>query len=205
MRAWWGIPATLLLLMAMGHAMAQPSWIQLDDPPPEDADPQVEDAADLVDLFFAANATHFFFREDLAALSDVGNFTYAVYIDNPIGEFDEDYRLVHSQSGSYLEQWNGSAWVFVEDIAVTEDATNNSLIFEVPIASAGGTGSNMQVGFENYEGADSFGTVADRAPNGGRYLIQKRSIPNLPWLVLPFFGAALTATLLLLRRRLLPL
>jgi hypothetical protein len=187
----------------MGVTQAQPTWLQLDDPPPE-MEGDGPAPADLVDLYYATNATHLFLREDLAAMPDVDNYTYVVYMDKPVGgDYERDYRMVYSQSGAYLEQWNGTEWVYLEDIVLTVDSTNNSVIFEVPVDSIGGVGdSNVKVWFENYEGADSFENRVDRGPNGGGYLITRRSIPNIPLVVLPAFLASLGAVVFLLRRRL---
>ncbi|MEE9593268.1 MAG: hypothetical protein V3W28_06790 [Thermoplasmata archaeon] len=201
MRAW---PLVLLVLvLPLGLAQGQTAWIQLDDTRPEDAGDGPA-PADMVDLWFSPNATHMLLREDLVALPDVGNFTYTVYIDFPRGGGRvPDFRLVYSLSGSYLEQWDGSAWIFVEPINVTVDPANRSLIFEVSYASLGGfQDSHMDVHFENYVGADSFQTPADRAPNGNQpYRVHKRTIPNLPGFVLPAFAGGLVATLFVLRRR----
>lgn len=202
MRAW---PIVLLVLvLPLGLAQGVPTaWIQLDDSRPEDAGDGPA-PADMVDLYFSPTATHMFFREDLAALPDVGNYTYAVYIDFPRGGGPvSDFRLVYSQSGGYLEQWDGNAWTFLEPINVTLDSTNTSLIFEVSYASIGGfDDDHMDVHFENYVGADSFQTPTDRAPNGNQpYRVHKRTIPNLPGFVLPAFAGGLAATVFVLRRR----
>ena len=108
MRVWIGI--FLPLALALGSAQGQPTaWIQLDDTRPEDAGDGPA-PADMVDLYFSPTATHLFFREDLAAVPDVGNHTDTVYIDFPRGGGPvPDFRLVHSESGSYLEEWDGSA------------------------------------------------------------------------------------------------
>ncbi len=204
MRAW---PVFLLALLLLAPAVqAQTEWVQLDDPPPvRQGDGPAP--ADAVDLYYATNATHFFFRQDLAAMPEVDNYTYVVYMDKPQGgDYEEDYRLVHSQSGSYMEQWNGTDWVYVQDIVVTVDSGNVSLIFEVPVDSIGGIGdSNVGVWFENYQGADSFTGQADRAPKGGRFTIQRRAIPNLPLIVLPAFAGGLVGGILLLRKKFFPL
>ncbi|MFQ5553642.1 MAG: hypothetical protein ACE5EW_08030 [Thermoplasmata archaeon] len=204
-----GSPFFLLLavLAILGSAQAQPTaWIQLDTNPPESAG-DGPPPADMVDLYFGSNSTHAFFREDLVASPDVGNYTYVVYLDYPrAGAFDPDYRLVHAQSGSYLEQWDGSTWTFVEAILVTFDPTNTSLIFEVAFASIGGLlDKHMDVWFENYDGADSFQNRVDKAPNGNKpYRIHKKVIPNLPGFVLPAFAAGLVTTLFVIRRKFLP-
>ncbi|MFQ5918832.1 MAG: hypothetical protein ACE5I4_02145 [Thermoplasmata archaeon] len=205
MRGW----AVLLVLLALPLGLAQglpTAWIQLDDTRPEDPG-DAPTPADMVDLYFSPTATHMYFREDLAALPDVGNYTYTIYIDFPRGGGPvPDFRLVHSASGSYLEQWDGSAWIFVEPINVTVEPTNTSLIFEVSYASLGGFGDDhLDVTFENYDGADSFQDPLDRAPNGNQpYRVHKRTIPNLPWVVLPLFAGGLIAAVLVLRRALLP-
>jgi hypothetical protein len=196
----------LLVILALPVSLAQgqpTAWIQLDDTRPEDAG-DAPPPADMVDLYFSPTATEMFFREDLAALPDVGNYTYTLYIDFPRGGGPvPDFRLVHSASGSYLEQWDGSAWTFVEPINVTVEPTNMSLIFEISYASLGGfDDTHLDVHFENYDGADSFQTPVDRAPNGNQpYRVHKRTIPNLPWLVLPVFAAGLIAAVLVLRRK----
>ncbi|MFQ5838657.1 MAG: hypothetical protein ACE5HJ_07725 [Thermoplasmata archaeon] len=200
MRAW---PAFLLaLLLFTAVAQAQENWVQLDDPPPENED-GAPDPADMVDLFYATNATHLFLREDLASMPEVDNYTYVVYMDKPVGgDYEQDYRLVYSESGAYMEQWNGTDWVYVEDITVTVDPTSNSLIFEVLAESIGGLGdSNVKVWFENYEGADSFENLVDRGPNGGGYLITRKAIPNIPLLVLPAFVGGLAGAIFLLHKR----
>jgi hypothetical protein len=202
MRAW---PVFLLaLLFLLGAAQAQVGWVQLDDPPPE-LEGDGPAPADMVDLYYATNATHLFFREDLAAMPEVDNYTYVVLLDKPVGgSYSKDYRLVYAQSGSYLEQWNGTAWVYVEDIVVTLDSTNNSVIFEVPVDSIGGVGdSEVKLWFENYEGADSFANRADRSPNASSYLVTRRSIPNIPLIILPAFVVSVTAVILVLHRRML--
>ena len=205
MRAWAKLIPGLLVLLVAGQAWAQPIWVQLDDPPAEDAEPQVEDPVDLVDLYIASNATHLAFREDLVGMPDVGNHTYVIDIDNPrAGPIKPDYRLVHALSGSYLEKWDGTQWIYLEAVVVTVDGANNSLIFEVPLDSVGGLNKDMEVWFENFAGADSFTELEDRAPNTGAYRIKKESIPNLPLLVLPSFVGGLIGTLLLVRRRFFP-
>ena len=205
MRFW--IVILLALALALGSAQGVPTaWIQLDDSRPEDAGDGPA-PADMVDLYFSPTATHMFFREDLAALPDVGNYTYTVYIDFPRGGGPvPDFRLVHAESGSYLEEWDGTAWTFLEPINVTVDPTNTSLIFEVSYASLGGfDDDHVDVQFENYDGADSFQDPVDRAPNGNqRYRVHKKTIPNLPWPVLPVFAGGLIVSLLVLRRRFLP-
>lgn len=202
MRSWPVFLLALVLLTAM--AQAQTEWLQLDDPPPE-LEGDGPAPADIVDVYYATNATHLFFREDLAAMPQVDNYTYVIYMDKPVGgDYARDYRVVYSQSGSYLERWNGTDWVHVEDIVVTLDVANNSIIYEVPVDSIGGVGeSNVKVWFETYEGADSFENMADRSPNASSYLVTRRSIPNIPLLVLPFFLSGIAATVLILRRRLL--
>lgn len=156
----------------------------------------------MVDLFYATNVTHLFFREDLASQVDVGNYTYTVYLDSPQGgTYNQDFRLVHSLSGSYLETWDGNTWNYQEEIAVLWDGGNGSLVFEVPVASIGGVGeSNVKVWFENCVGADAFDAIEDRAPKNGEYNIRKKAIPNIPLLVLPAFAGGLAVTVVLLRR-----
>ncbi len=203
MRALAALLLGVLFLTMTAHAQVE--WVQLDDPPKERAG-DGEAPVDMVDLFYAANATHILFREDLVALPDVGNYTYTVYLDKPQGqEYEQDFRLVHSQSGSYIEQWNGTDWVYLEDLVVTVDAGNVSLIFEVSVDTLGGVGdSNIKVWFENYPGEDTFTDPDDRAPNGGGFVIHRRAIPNLPLIVVPAFLAALGGSVYLLRKRLLP-
>ena len=89
---------------------------------------------------------------------------------------------------------------------MTFDPTNTSLISEVSYASLGGFGdTHVDVHFENYEGADSFQNLVDRAPNGNQpYRFHKNTIPNLPWRVLPVFVGGLIAFVLVLRRKILP-
>ncbi len=197
----------LALVLPLGLVQGVPTaWIQLDTGRAEDAG-DAPPPADMVDLYFSPTETHMYLREDLAALPDVGNYTYTVYIDFPRGGGPvPDFRLVHSESGSYLEQWDGSAWTFAESINVTFDPTNTSLIFEVSYASLGGfADTHMDAHFENYEGADSFQNLADKAPNGNQpYRVHKNTIPNLPWLVLPVFVGGLIASVLVLRRKILP-
>lgn len=202
MRVWPTLLAILVLLLGAAHAAAETGWLQLDDPPPENADPQVPDPADMVDLHFGSSETHIFFRVDLAGAPDVGNYTYVVTLDIPTGgTYGQDYRLVYAQGGSYIELWDGTAWVYVQDMTVTLEEASH-LIYEVPMVALGGVGdANAKVWFETYEGADSFNQVADRAPNGGGYLITRKTIPNLPWLVLPVFAAAVAGTVAFLWHR----
>ena len=136
MRFW--IVIFLALALALGSAQGQPTaWIQSDNSRPEDAGDGPA-PADLVDLYFSLTATHMVFREDLAALPDVGIYTYTVYVDFPRGGGPiPDFRLVHSESGSHTEQWDGTAWTFVEPINVTADPSNTSFIFEGSSASLG--------------------------------------------------------------------
>ncbi len=203
MKVWPALLLALLVLMPM--AQAQVDWLQLDDPPPEDAGDGAG-PADMVDLFYATNTTHLFFREDLADMPDAGNYTYTVTMDKPQGgDYEEDYRLVYSLSGSYMEQWNGTDWVYLEDIVVTVDEGNVSLVYEVPVDSVGGVGdSNVGVWFENYQGADSFTEIEDKAPKGGKYTINRKAIPNLPLMVLPAFVGGLAGMIFLLRKKFLP-
>lgn len=203
MRAW---PAFLVVLLLLAPtASAQTEWVQLDDPPSEGPDGGA-DPADIVDLFYSANATHVLFREDLVALPDVSNWTYVVYIDKPLGgDYKQDYRLIYAESGAYMEHWNGTDWVYQEDIVVTVDGANVSVVFEVLVDSIGGVGdTHVKVSFENYQGADSFNDPEEKAPDKGGYKIHRRSIPNLPLIVLPIFVAGLSGTIFLLRRRILP-
>lgn len=192
-----------LLLLAPLAAAEEREWVQLDDPPPHDAHPAIPDPADMVDLFYAANATHAFFRMDLAAAPEVETHTYAVYLDKPTdNEYEEDYRLIYAASGAYLETWDGEAWVFAEDIGVMVDGV--SVIFEVTAEAIGGLGNDhVKVWFETYGGPDSFQDRLDKAPKGGKYVIHRTAIPNLPGIVLPLFAAAIlgTAGVLLWRRR----
>ncbi len=199
MRIWPTLLPILVLLIGAAHAAAGTGWLQLDDPPPENADPQVPDPADMLDLHFGSNETHLFFRMDLVAAPDLASYTYAVTLDIPTGgAYGQDYRLVYAQGGSYIEAWDGTAWVYLQDMTVTLEDTSH-LIYEVPMVTFGGVGNvNAKAWFETYEGADSFSQVADRAPNGGGYLINHKTIPNLPWLVLPIFAAALAGAVALL-------
>ena len=207
MRSWAIIFLALALVLPLGLAQGVPTaWIQLDDRGAEDAG-DAPAPADMVDMYFSPTASHMYFREDLAALPDVGNYTYTVYLDFPRGGGPvPDFRFVHSESGSYMEQWDGTAWTFVEPINVTVDPTNTSLIFEASYASVGGFDDNhLDIHFENYDGADRFQDPADRAPNGNQqYRVHKNTIPNLPWLVLPIFVGGLIASVLVLRRKILP-
>ncbi len=57
----------------------------------------------------------------------------------------------------------------------------------------------------HYDGADSFQDPVDRSPNGNQpYRVHKRTIPNLPWPVLPVFAGGLIVSLLVLGRRFRP-
>ena len=201
MRAW---PVLLLaLLLPLGAAQAQPSgWIQLDtvvDEPAGDGPAR----ADMVDLFYGSNATHAFFRQDLNDTPLLLFFSYTVYLDYPQGEaYNPDYRLIHTFSGSLLQAWNGTDWIDVEPIMVTTDTTNNTLVFEVPFASIGGLGSDMDLWFQNYLFPPLLNITLDRAPDGnGVYTINREVIPNLPGLVLPVFAGGLLVTVLVLRRK----
>lgn len=199
MRIW---PVLLLfwVLLAPG-ALAEVGWLQLDDPPDEDAG-EASDAADMVDLFYATNTTHLFLREDLVASPEIDSYTYVVYITEGAGPAGQDYRLVHALSGSYLELWDGNDWAYVEGITVAEDDLNHSLIFQVPADSIGGLGdSHVYVWFENYQGADSFQDMQDRAPDKKEYKINKKAIPNIPILALPAFVGGLLASVYMLRRK----
>lgn len=205
MRAWL-IPFLVPLLL-LPVAQAQPTgWIQLDNKIDEaagDGPPR----ADMVDLFFGANTTHAFFRQNLADTPLVLAISYTVTLDYPRGgAFNPDYRLVHTVLGSYLHRWNGTNWIYVEDIVVTADAANDTVIFEVPFASIGGSlDAHMDVWFENYLGPPFLDIPVDRAPDGDRrYKIHKKVIPNLPGFVLLAFAGVLVATVLVLRRRYLP-
>ncbi|MFQ5908666.1 MAG: hypothetical protein ACE5JE_07575 [Thermoplasmata archaeon] len=204
MRIW---PVLLLaLFLAMGVVQAQPTgWLQLDTVMDERAG-DAPASADMVDLFYGSNATHAFFRQDLNGTPFLFFFSYTVYLDYPQGQaYDPDYRLIHTIFGSLLQAWNGTDWVDVEPIVVTTDATNNSLVFEVPFASIGGLGSDMDLWFQNYLFPPAFNITLDRAPDGsGTYTINREVIPNLPGFVLPAFGGALVAAVLVLRRKFLP-
>ncbi len=196
----WPVFLVVSILLIPG-ALAEPEWLQLDDPPDENAG-DAPDPVDMVDLFYATNTTHLFLREDLVSSPEIDSYTYVVYITMGVGSAEQDYRFVHALSGSYLELWDGTDWIFVEDITVAEDDFNHSLIFQVPVDSIGGLGdSHVTVRFENYQGADSFQRRQDRAPDKKDYKIRKKAIPNIPVLALPVFVGGLSAGVYLLRRK----
>lgn len=202
-RAAWAGAVLLVALLLATPVRGDVEWIQLDTTIPEGPDVQADDPADLVDLWYSANATHVFFREDLVAVPEPDNYTYVVSLDKPAGgDYDQDYRLVYAQSGAYVEAWDGASWSYVEDL--TASVSGTSLVFEVPTDALGGWGeAETRIGFENHAGADAFDAPEDQAPTGGGgYLITRRTIPNLPGIVLPLFVAALgTALGLLVWRR----
>lgn len=202
MRAWWALLLTLFLMLVPQPGAAEMAWLQFDDPPDElagDVDPGLE-AADLVDLFVSPTYTDLYLREDLNATPDPVNVTYVVFMDNLGAGGWFDWRVVYDDAGAVLEERGGFSWSYVQDVNMTEDVQNRSLVFEVPIDVIGGI-DDIRIAFWNYDGSPYFWNLADAAPDSGAYTIPEETIPNLPGLVLPAFAGGLVASVLVLFRR----
>lgn len=191
------------LLLSLGSVQAEFAWLQLDDSSIEEGGDVGDPAADLVDLYFSPTETIAGFRMDLLEPADPANYTYVVYLDNTGTAGYFNYRLVYDSAGATLQEWSPPRWNIVQSVNLTQDPSWNSLIWEVPIDAIGGL-ADLRIAFRTYEGSPDRRNTLDRGPDGGVYLIQEETIPNLPLLGVPAFLGALGGAVILLRRRVLP-
>ncbi|MCW4023139.1 MAG: hypothetical protein NWF02_08290, partial [Candidatus Bathyarchaeota archaeon] len=155
-------------------------------------------SVDKIDLYFYNDGTFAYFKETLLDAPDISAYTYTIYIDKPAkGNTKPDFRIVYSSGTSKLEKSHGSNWVYVEDVTVTTASSPYSICFNVSLSGIANPDiqQDTKIWFVEYEGANSFTTEVDRAPNTESYYIGSESIPELPWPMPLLFIPAVAGTI----------
>jgi len=82
-----------------------------------------------------------------------------------------------------LQKWDGSKWVYVEDITITEGTNPYSIVFNFSLQGIANPDimQDTNVWFVEYYGYNQYEFEVDRAPNTGAYFIPSYVIPELPW------------------------
>jgi len=164
----------------------------------------IESPIDMKTLYFSNDGTYAYFKEELVYAPSASDFTYTVYLDKPAGgTYSEDYRLVYSSGTAELQKWNGMSWQKTADITVEVGTSPPSITFKVKLSDIANPDvlQNTNVWFVNYQGANSYTTILDRAPNSGCYSISAEVIPEHWWGSLLVGLPALAAAVYLLSAR----
>ena len=102
-----------------------------------------------------------------------------------------------------LQKWDGSRWVYVEDITITEGTNPYSIVFNFSLQGIANPDimQDTNAWFVEYYGYNQYEFEVDRAPNTGAYFIPSYVIPELPWPTPLIFIPAVTLTVYYLYKR----
>ena len=190
----------LVLLVSPVTLVYAYSWIFLDSDPTGEAAPP----GDITDLYFYNDGTYAYFKEELVAAPDIASYTYTVYLDKPAGgTYPQDYRIVYSSGASKLQNYSGSWADTGAPVIVMVGTSPPSITFTVAFSDVANPDVQQDTGirFVNYQGANSFTTTLDAAPDYGNFVIYYEVIPELPWPTPLIFIPAVAATIFFIYKR----